>query len=111
VTRMGHHLAGSLVGRLTNWLGFILEEEVFWKDSTTAQHEARLRFLLSKLIDFGRANNVRPPSLTTQSLASSSSLPPVMGFFRASSLHWSAFSTATSSDGTAQTTARKSSVH
>jgi hypothetical protein len=49
------------VGRLTNWLGFILEEEVFWKDSTTAQHDARLRFLLSKLIDFGRANNVRPP--------------------------------------------------
>ncbi len=49
------------MGRLTNWLGFILEEEVFWKDSTTAQHEARLRFLLSKLIDFGRANNVRPP--------------------------------------------------
>ncbi|ELR18119.1 uncharacterized protein ACA1_368200 [Acanthamoeba castellanii str. Neff] len=53
----------SLVGRLTNWLGFILEEEVFWKDSTTAQHEARLRFLLSKLIDFGRANNGLVPTL------------------------------------------------
>lgn len=45
---------------MTNWLSFILENEAFWNDATSVRHEARMRILLTKLLEFGRANNVRP---------------------------------------------------